>query len=102
MAVLGVFVIWAPNDEQGHVKETVRLKVAKGIAGRFRLVSFHDFQQIEMLPSGEATVLSRLKVSARCSLGLRTGDQTWKFWNPDGCGKHLWPMWRVCWSSTNS
>ncbi len=50
-----------PDDEQGHIKETVRLKIAKGIAERFRLVSFHDSQQTEMLPDGGAMVTFTVK-----------------------------------------
>ncbi|NLX91905.1 MAG: WYL domain-containing protein [Firmicutes bacterium] len=53
--------VWTPDDEQGHIKETVRLKIAKGIAERFRLVSFHDSQQTEMLPDGEAMVTFTVK-----------------------------------------
>ena len=48
--------VWT-NDDHQPCKETVRLKVIKGLAERFRLVSFHDSQQVEMLPDGEALVI---------------------------------------------
>ena len=47
--------VWTDDDHQPPV-ETVRLKVVKGLAERFRLVSFHDSQQVEMLADGEALV----------------------------------------------
>lgn len=47
--------VWTDGDKQPP-KETVRLKVVKGLAERFRLVSYHDSQQVEMLPGGEALV----------------------------------------------
>ena len=47
--------VWT-NGEKQLPKETVRLKVAKGLAERFRLVNYHDSQQVEMLPGGEALV----------------------------------------------
>ena len=36
--------------------ETVRLRVKKGIAERFKAVSFHDSQQVKCLPHDEAEV----------------------------------------------
>lgn len=47
--------VWT-NGEQKPQKETVCLKVTRGLAERFRQVNFHDSQQVSMLPSGEARV----------------------------------------------
>ncbi len=53
--------VWTPDDDNVQVKETVRLKVAKGIAERFRFVSFHDSQQAEIMPNGEGKVTFSVK-----------------------------------------
>lgn len=52
--------VWTPDDEAPQELETVRLKVTKGIAERFRLVSFHDSQEVKMLPGEEAEVVFKV------------------------------------------
>ena len=48
--------IWTLDEENKAEAETVRLKVVKGIAERFKLVNFHDSQQVRMLADGEVEV----------------------------------------------
>ncbi len=48
--------VWTLDGDSKAEKVTVRLKVAKGIAERFKLVCFHDSQEVEMLADGEAKV----------------------------------------------
>ncbi|OPL09852.1 MAG: hypothetical protein AVO34_12935 [Firmicutes bacterium ML8_F2] len=52
--------VWTTDDEKPQQVETVRLKVAKGIAERFRLISFHDSQEVTMLPDEEAEVVFKV------------------------------------------
>jgi len=49
----GIMVV---GDAQQARVETVRLRVKKGIAERFKAVSFHDSQQVRCLPQDEAEV----------------------------------------------
>ena len=48
--------IWNIDDKDLTSLETVRLKVEKGVAERFKAVSFHDSQKVKMLPGEEAEV----------------------------------------------
>jgi predicted DNA-binding transcriptional regulator YafY len=48
--------IWNVDDDQAAKIETVRLKAKKGVAERFRAVSFHGSQKVTPLPDGEAEV----------------------------------------------
>ncbi len=48
--------IMVTDDAQKAKVETVRLRVKKGIAERFKAVSFHDSQQVKCLPHDEAEV----------------------------------------------
>ena len=48
--------IWNMDDKDLASLETVRLKVEKGVAERFKAVSFHDSQKVKMLPGEEAEV----------------------------------------------
>ena len=48
--------VWTVDGDKCEPAETICLQVVKGIAERFRLVSFHDSQQVKMLPDGEAHV----------------------------------------------
>ena len=52
--------VWTPDDETPQQVETVRLRVEKGIAARFQLVSFHDSQKVKMHPGGSAEVTFRV------------------------------------------
>jgi predicted DNA-binding transcriptional regulator YafY len=49
----GIMVV---DDAKKAKVETVRLRVKKGIAERFKAVSFHDSQQVKCLPHDEAEV----------------------------------------------
>lgn len=51
--------IWNIDDREA-VAEAVRIKVKKGVAERFRAVSFHDSQQVKSLPNGEAEVTYKI------------------------------------------
>jgi predicted DNA-binding transcriptional regulator YafY len=48
--------IMVTDDAQKAKVETVRLRVKKGVAERFKAVSFHDSQQVKCLPHDEAEV----------------------------------------------
>ena len=48
--------IWNVEDDKLGEIETVRLKVAKGVAERFSAVSFHDSQKVKPMADGEAEV----------------------------------------------
>jgi predicted DNA-binding transcriptional regulator YafY len=48
--------IMVTDDAKKAKVETVRLRVKKGIAERFKAVSFHDSQQVKFLPHDEAEV----------------------------------------------
>ncbi len=48
--------IWNIDDKDLSRLEMVRLKAAKGVAERFKAVSFHDSQKVTMLPDSEAEV----------------------------------------------
>jgi len=48
--------IWNQDDKDLSNLETVRLKAKKGIAERFKAVTFHDSQKVKMLPDDEAEV----------------------------------------------
>lgn len=52
--------VWTTDNEKSQQVETVRLKVAKGIAERFRLVSFHDSQVVNMRTGGDAEVIFKV------------------------------------------
>lgn len=52
--------IWNIDDDKEAVAETVRIKVKKGVAERFKAVSFHDSQQMKSLPNGEAEVTYKI------------------------------------------
>ncbi len=56
--------IWNVDDDQEAAVETVLLKVKKGVAERFKTVSFHDSQQVKPLPDGEAAVTFRVSGAA--------------------------------------
>ena len=64
LSMTGIFKdawgIWNVDDDKAALVETVRLKVKKGVAERFGSVSFHDSQQIKVLPDGEAEVTYRV------------------------------------------
>lgn len=64
LSMTGIFKdawgIWNIDDEQKAVVETVRLRVKKGLAERFKAVSFHDSQRINTLPNGEAEVIYKV------------------------------------------
>lgn len=49
----GIMVL---DDAQKAKAETVRLRVKKGVAERFKAVSFHDTQQVKSLPHDEVEV----------------------------------------------
>lgn len=48
--------VWTLDEGKRAEAETVRVKVVKGIAERFRLINFHDSQQLKALANGEAEV----------------------------------------------
>ncbi len=48
--------VWNIDDAETRGPETVRIKVFKGPAERFNLVSFHGSQEVKMLPEGDAEV----------------------------------------------
>ncbi len=48
--------VWTCDNKAPQGAEIVRLKVAKGIAERFRSISFHDSQEVTMQPGEEAEV----------------------------------------------
>lgn len=48
--------VWTFSEDESPELETIRLKIVKGLAERFQQVSFHDSQQVRMLPGGEAEV----------------------------------------------
>jgi len=48
--------VWTSDDKAPGGAETVRLRVSKGVAERFRFISYHDSQQVTMQPGAEAEV----------------------------------------------
>ena len=48
--------VWTVDEDKKPEVEKISLQVIKGIAERFRLVSFHDSQRVKMLENGEAMV----------------------------------------------
>lgn len=52
--------VWTVDGEKPLPVETVRLRVTRGLAERFQMVSFHDSQQVKLLPGGEAEVTFRV------------------------------------------
>lgn len=64
LSMTGIFKdawgIWNIDDDEEAQVETIRIKVKKGVAERFRAVSFHDSQQVKPLPDGEAEVTYRI------------------------------------------
>lgn len=48
--------VWTLDEDHRAEPEKVRLKIVKGIAGRFKMVSYHDSQQFKAMPEGEAEV----------------------------------------------
>ncbi len=48
--------IWNPDDDEAAEPETVRIIAAKGVAERFKTVSYHDSQKVTALPNGEAEI----------------------------------------------
>ncbi len=52
----GIMVV---DDAQNAKVESVRLRVKKGIAERFKTVSFHDSQQVKCLPLPSEIILAK-------------------------------------------
>ncbi len=48
--------VWTLDEDNRAEAETVSIKVIKGIAERFRVINFHDSQQVKTLAGGEAEV----------------------------------------------
>ena len=52
--------VWNIDEEEPAEPEKVRIKVFKGPAERFNLISYHDTQEVKMLPGGEAEVTFKI------------------------------------------
>ena len=52
--------VWTQDSKETSEPEVVCLKINKGIAERFKLVNFHDSQQIRSLPGDEIEVTYRV------------------------------------------